>query len=132
MTLTDDLPTPPLPLDTASTLVVGLTIVAIGTSLPEVITSLVGALRGQPELSLGNLLGSNFFNILLVRGVMALMKPVEVVADDQFHLFWMIGITVALFPAAWLARSKSHFGRLAGFSLFAGYCWYIVECVGRI
>lgn len=110
-------------------LIVGVTIVAIGTSLPEVITSLVGALRGEPDLSLGNLLGSNFFNILLVGGLMTLIRPVEVGKESVFHLWWMIGITAALFPAAWLARGKSRFGRPAGFLLFAGYVWYMVECV---
>jgi len=79
--------------------VIGLTIVAAGTSLPEVITSVVSTVRGRGDVAMGNVIGSNLFNILGILGLSALVSPLQVhpliVARDNW---WMLGTTLLLFP----------------------------------
>lgn len=79
--------------------VIGLTIVAAGTSLPEVVTSLVSSFRGRDDVAIGNVIGSNLFNILGILGLSALISPLAVnpliVARDSW---WMLGTTLLLFP----------------------------------
>jgi cation:H+ antiporter len=79
--------------------VIGLTIVAAGTGLPEVVTSLVSSFRGRDDVAIGNVIGSNLFNILGILGLSALIVPVPVdpgiIASDNW---WMLGVTLLLFP----------------------------------
>jgi cation:H+ antiporter len=84
-----------------SELVIGLTIVAIGTSLPEVATSVVASLRGERDIAVGNVIGSNLFNLLAVLGLVGLVSPAGVpVASHliQFDLIIMIGVAIACLP----------------------------------
>lgn len=84
-----------------SELVIGLTVVAIGTSLPEVATSVLSALRGQRDLAVGNIVGSNIFNLLLVLGATALVAPAGVPVPDsalRFDLPVMTAVAVACLP----------------------------------
>ena len=78
---------------------IGLTIVAAGTSAPELATSVVAALRGQDDIAVANVIGSNIFNVLGILGVSALIIPVpvpwEIVARDNW---WMLGFSLLLFP----------------------------------
>lgn len=109
---------------------VGATVVAVGTSLPELVTSVVAALRGHLDISVGNLLGSNLFNTLLVGGSLATIAPVPVSAADFFHVWWMIGITVAVFPTATYARlfdarAAPRIDRLGGMTLTLAYAVYV-------
>jgi cation:H+ antiporter len=84
------------------TAVVGLTIVAIGTSLPELAASMVGAIKSDADLSLGNVLGSNLLNVLFVVGTVSLMSPLDVATDAiQIHFPIMLGFCVLLLPLAW-------------------------------
>ena len=80
--------------------VIGLTIVSVGTSLPELAASLVASFKGEQELSLGNLLGSNIFNIGAVLGITGMITPVPVsdVSLLQFDMPWVLGITILLYP----------------------------------
>jgi cation:H+ antiporter len=79
--------------------VVGLTIVAAGTGLPEVVASVVSAARGRGDVALGNVIGSNLFNLLVVLGGTALFVPVPVAPETAARdLWWMLGVTVLLFP----------------------------------
>lgn len=110
-----------------SHMIIGLTVVAIGTSLPEVITSVVAALRHRYELSLGNLLGSNFFNILFVGGTMTVVRPVDMHSEHVPYVYWMIGITVLLLPLAWIAPRRRSFGRIAGAVLLSTYVAFLFE-----
>ncbi|MFQ5504049.1 MAG: calcium/sodium antiporter [Planctomycetota bacterium] len=110
-------------------MIIGLTVVAIGTSLPEVITSVVAALRHRYELSLGNLLGSNFFNVLFVGGTMTVVRPVDMHPEHLPYVYWMIGITVLLLPLAWIAPRKRSFGRIAGAVLLITYLSFLFETV---
>jgi len=105
--------------------VVGLTIVAAGTSLPEIVTSLVSVARGRDDVAIGNVVGSNLFNILGILGLSAAIAPLEVdaniVASDNW---WMLGATVLLFP---MMVSASRVGRLEGAALLAVYACYVTR-----
>lgn len=107
--------------------VIGLTIVAAGTGAPEVATSLVAARKGQGEIALGNVIGSNIFNILGILGVSALITPLEVSeAMLQSDFIWMLGLSFLLFP---LMRSGSVVSRAEGGVLVAAYGTYLTLLV---
>ena len=107
--------------------VIGLTIVAAGTSAPEVATSLVAARKGQGEIALGNVIGSNIFNILGILGVSALITPLAVSeAMLQSDFIWMLGLSFLLFP---LMRSGSVVSRAEGGVLVAAYGTYLTLLV---
>jgi len=79
--------------------VIGLTVLAFGTSLPELAASVVAALRGHTEVALGNVVGSNLFNVLAVVGTVALVSPLDAPAQVlNFDLWVMLGVTVLLMP----------------------------------
>jgi cation:H+ antiporter len=112
-----------------SDLIIGLTIVAIGTSLPELAASVMGALKGEHEIALGNIIGSNMFNILGVLGVAGLIQPSHFVPDVLLRDFpVMIGLTIALFIMAYGFRGPGRINRIEGailFSTFAAYLAYL-------
>jgi cation:H+ antiporter len=103
--------------------VIGLTIVAIGTSLPELATSIVAALRKQSDIAVGNVVGSNIFNIFAILGITALVSPIP--ADARFaslDLPILAVISLGLVAAAvWLKGLP----RIAGVALLAGYALYL-------
>jgi cation:H+ antiporter len=103
--------------------VIGLTMVALGTSLPELATSLVAAIRGNIEMSVGNILGSNMFNLLAIGGLAAVISPMSV-PDQllQFDMWVMLGATLIIVP---FFAGKLRLGRPIGFCLFTGYLTYI-------
>lgn len=102
--------------------VIGLTIVAVGTSLPELATSVVAAFKRQPEIAVGNVVGSNIFNILGILGVTAAISPVPVAPQMvSFDIPVMVAVSVAI--AALLTFTR-HVPRLAGLALLAVYGWY--------
>ena len=76
---------------------VGLTLIAIGTSLPELVTSAVAAYRHEPDIAIGNIVGSNVFNIMLVLGISALIKPLHFSVDLNMDVVMVIFSTVLLF-----------------------------------
>src|SRR5690606_31057556 len=81
--------------------VIGLTIVAVGTSLPELVTSVMAAYKRQGDLAFGNIVGSNIFNILGILGVTALIKPLVVAPGIMaFDVWVMLGATLALIAVA--------------------------------
>lgn len=104
-----------------SPLVVGLTVVAFGTSAPELAVSVMSAFKGQADLALGNVVGSNIFNILVILGLAALITPL-VVAQQlvRFDVPVMIGISVLVFVFGMDGR----IGRIDGIILFAGAVAY--------
>lgn len=103
--------------------VIGLTVVAAGTGAPELATSLMAARRGQSEIALANVIGSNIFNVLGILGITALVTPLAVapamIASD---LWWMLGISFALFP---MMRSRFVVTRAEGGVLLAVYATYL-------
>ena len=106
--------------------VISVTMIAIGTSVPELAASVIAALKQEKALSLGNLIGSNIFNIASVLGITALIQPIAVKSEAILNsdIFWMMGIAFILIPLAFLPKKLS-MGRLKGFVLFAGYVVFI-------
>ncbi|MCL7978926.1 MAG: calcium/sodium antiporter [marine benthic group bacterium] len=102
--------------------IVGLTVVAVGTSLPEAATSVVAAWRGQGEIAVGNLVGSNLFNLLAILGVTGLVRPVMRGQVSMVSFAVMIGLAVALVP---LMRSGFEVSRREGAALLFAYAAYV-------
>ncbi len=110
--------------------VIGVTIVAFGTSVPELVASGVAAYRRQTDISLGNLVGSNIFNILIVLGITSLIMPIQVSESVMsFDMYWMLGIALALYPMMFIGKKM---GRIHGLILLSAYITYIVLCVQSI
>ncbi|MBK1668609.1 sodium:calcium antiporter [Rhodovibrio sodomensis] len=110
--------------------VIGLTIVAVGTSLPELITSLVAALRGQSDVAFGNVVGSNIFNVLGILGVTALVQPIPVPPEiASFDIWVMIAASVLLIVFAATGRRLS---RGEGAASMAAYALYLIAVGGAI
>lgn len=106
-----------------SDLVIGLTVVAVGTSLPELATSVMAAVRGHSDLALGNLIGSNILNILLILGVTALVHPLPASASMlTFEIPVMLGVSVLLLV---LAARGSVINRWEGGLLVTGYVAFL-------
>lgn len=101
--------------------VIGLTIVAFGTSLPELVTSVTAALKGKADIAVGNVVGSNIFNILFVVGTSALITPVEYKAD--FLVDSVAAVAAAVLLLICVVRKKS-LGRPGGMVMLAGYAAY--------
>lgn len=108
-----------------SDLVIGLTIIAIGTSLPELAVSVVSALRGDAGIAVGNVIGSNVFNLLAVVGVAGWISPADLdPALLYFHYPVMIGFTLPLLLIAYNPFGNKGLGRVAGFLLLAAFLGY--------
>jgi cation:H+ antiporter len=105
--------------------VIGLTIIAFGTSLPELVTCVVAALKGHNDISIGNLVGSNIFNTLLVTGIAGLARPIRIAARLVSFDYWvMVGVSVGFVLLAAVGRKR--IGRPAGMLLLGVYLCYIV------
>jgi len=108
---------------------IGVTIVALGTSLPELTTSLMAALRKQPDISLGNLLGSNVFNLLGIVGITAMVRPIAVDHGTfMLDIGVMLLVSLVLFP---LMRLTPKIGRWQGALLLASYLGYMAFVLQR-
>ena len=106
---------------------VGLTVVAVGTSLPELVTSTIAAKKGQNELALGNVIGSNIFNMLFVLGIAATVNPLTTESQVLVDAFVMLGVTVMLFVFALSGKlRKAH-----GFVLLGCYVIYLTYLILR-
>ena len=102
---------------------IGLTIVAFGTSLPELVTSIVAAKKGENDLALGNVVGSNIFNILMVLGASAALHPVAVSMDSIYDLIILAVVSIISYI---FARRKYEISRAEGGVMVAMYAAYIV------
>jgi cation:H+ antiporter len=105
-----------------SEVVIGLTIIAVGTSLPELATSVMAAAKNMSEISVGNIVGSNIFNILSVLGLSSLLEPLPLGNVRWVDVAIMVIFTLAVLP---LARSEYTLSRKEGFIFLAGYIGYI-------
>ncbi len=107
--------------------VVGLTVVALGTSLPELVTAAVASHKGQTELALGNLMGSNIFNILSILGITSIIREIHVHIDIlNKDIIWMLMITLMILPFMIMRRE---IGRVDGFILLLVYVVYIYTVI---
>lgn len=104
--------------------VIGLTIVAIGTSMPELVTSIIAVRKGQGAVALGNLLGSNIFNVLGILGVTALVQPMAVPPEIMRLDIWVMCAATAVMVL--FARTGWRIGGREGAALLAGYAAYLI------
>ncbi|WP_300902820.1 calcium/sodium antiporter [uncultured Clostridium sp.] len=111
---------------------VGLTIVAMGTSLPELVTSVVAALKGEEDIALGNILGSNIFNILLIIGVSSAISPIAVSSNLIFDFVFLIIVTLIIGIMIFTSKSEEkRFGRKEGVILVSFYVIYMIYIIIR-
>jgi len=107
--------------------IIAITVVAFGTSVPELVTSAVAAFKKETDISVGNLIGSNIFNIMAVVGVTAMVKPIEVqekIVNSDF--LWVLAIAFLVLPLMWIGKKL---GRLKGALLLSTYIIYITLLV---
>jgi len=112
-----------------SELIIGLTIVSLGTSLPEVATSIIAALKGEKDIAVGNVVGSNIFNIVTVLGVSSIVSPAGVAvakAALDFDMLFMIAVAVAALPVFFHGYK---IGRASGFFFLVAYGAYLAYLI---
>ncbi len=104
--------------------VIGVSLVAIGTSVPELAASVIAAAKQEKAISLGNLIGSNIFNIALVLGLTAIIKPITIPLNEpqilSNDIFWMLGFSAILLPMIFV-KKKFQISRIKGFLLVFAY-----------
>ena len=109
-----------------SQIAIGLTIVAVGTSLPELATSFIASLKRQGDVAIGNVVGSNIFNVLGILGVAALIQPISIPSLSWIDLGLMLAVSVALLP---VVRSGGRISRGEGavlLAVYVGYTWWLL------
>lgn len=106
--------------------VIAVTMIAVGTSIPELAASVIAALKKEKAISLGNLIGSNIFNISSVLGITAIIQPIAVKSNEVLtnDIFWMIGFAAIILPLAFLPKSFQ-LGRKRGVLLVVSYAVFI-------
>ena len=104
--------------------IIAVLVIGLGTSLPELAATIASALRGHTEIALGNVIGSNIFNVLGILGVTALLRPIDVPpVIAEFDIWVMLAATAVLLV---FARSGWRIGRREGAALMAGYVVYLI------
>ena len=111
-----------------ATTLVGLSVVALGTSLPELVTSVLAAKKGENEIALGNVVGSNVFNTLLIVGVAGLITPLKMNSDVLMDIILLIGITLIVVIFSF---TRSNISKVEGWILFGLYVSYIIFIILR-
>lgn len=107
---------------------IGLTIVSIGTSLPELVTSIVAAGKNEVDMALGNAIGSNIFNILMVLGIASAISPISIITENVIDLCVLMIFTVLV----WIfAGTGNKIGKIEGLSMVAFYAAYMVYIIIR-
>ncbi|MBO5656578.1 MAG: sodium:calcium antiporter, partial [Agathobacter sp.] len=121
--------------DSASTLaskmglsetIIGLTIVAIGTSLPELVTSIVATRKGEVDMALGNAIGSNIFNILLIIGAAGAISPIGIIQNNLLDLAVLVVFTILVWVAVAKKKELKRPMGIVMVLLYAAYMVYIV------
>lgn len=106
--------------------VISISVIAIGTSIPEMATSIIAALKKEKSISLGNLIGSNIFNIGSVLGITALFKPISLIDKKllNFDMIWLLGFSILLLPLVFLP-TRYKISRYKGMLLLIVYCLFL-------
>jgi len=105
--------------------VIGATVIAVGTSIPELSASIIAALKGEKAISLGNLIGSNIFNIGSVIGLTAIITPIKAIEPNVItNIYWMLGVAAILIPLVFIPK-KFEINRVKGLLLLATYMIFI-------
>ncbi len=107
--------------------VIGLTIVAVGTSTPELATSIVAAFKKQPDIAIGNVIGSNIFNILSILGIAALVKPIEAPGINLTDTLVMIGMSLLLLPFIKTGFTLRRWEAALMLAVYIGYIVYLLQ-----
>ena len=105
---------------------IGLTIVALGTSLPELFTSVTAARKGNADIAIGNIVGSNIFNVLFVVGFSALITPVAFAKAFEFDMWVALGSSLALFLFVLPTKALERWGGFVMLASYTAYLWYIL------
>ena len=103
--------------------VISLTIIAAGTSMPELATSVVAGLRKQPDIAIGNAVGSNIFNVLCILGLTATAAPLESHGISHNDMLWMVGLAVLLLPLLLVGRRLYRLEGMVLLSAYGSYLW---------
>ena len=106
--------------------VIGVTVVSIGTSVPELAASIIAIIKKEKAISLGNLIGSNIFNILAVIGITSIITPISL-SDERLltsDIYWMLGISFILLPMVFIPK-RFNLNWKHGIILLLGYCFFI-------
>ena len=111
-----------------SELLIGLTIVAVGTSLPELVTSVVAAKKGESEIALGNVIGSNIFNILFILGMSGIVHPLNCEIGALIDTILLIGMSLLMY---FVCKTKSRVSRVEGYISVVIYVVYVVYIILR-
>lgn len=110
--------------------IISISIVSVGTSIPELTASVIAIINKEKALSLGNLIGSNIFNVLAVMGITSLIQPI--VVEDQNLLevdfLWMLGISLSILPLVFLFK-RYKLGRIEGVILLVSYVFFILQMI---
>lgn len=117
-----------------SDLIIGLTIVALGTSLPELAASIIAARKGEHDIAIGNVVGSNMFNILAVIGIAGVIAPMSNISPEVINRDWlvMMGMSVILLAMAYGYRGAGRINRIEGVGLLLAYAAYNVWLVTAV
>ena len=109
---------------------IGITIISVGTSIPELAASVIAILKKEKAISIGNLIGSNMFNIMAVLGITAMVTPVSVMDSKlvSVDLYWMLGISFLILPLVFLPK-KMRLDRKEGLILLAIYTIFIYQTI---
>ena len=114
-----------------SDLIIGLTIVALGTSLPELAASIIAAKKGEHDIAIGNVVGSNMFNILAVIGIAGIIEPIPQISTEVFNRDWsvMLALTIMLIVMAYGFGRQGRINRVEGgvlLSIYIAYNGYLI------
>lgn len=110
---------------------IGLTIVALGTSLPELVTSIVAARKNEIDMALGNVIGSNIFNILLVLGIAGVISPVAIIAENLIDTFILIAVSTLVWAFAWKKKELVKWQGIVMLAIYTAYLVYICMALRR-
>lgn len=111
----------------ASDTIIGLTIVAVGTSMPELVTSVMAALRKHADVAYGNIVGSNIFNVLFILGATAIVHPVEMPRQIAAFDIWVMLVATGLL--VYFARTGAKLQRWEGWVFIAAYATYTGDLI---
>jgi cation:H+ antiporter len=106
--------------------IIGLTIISAGTSLPELATSVVAAIKKEPEIAIGNIVGSNIFNILCVLGISSLITPIQGRGISLIDIAVMVGVSILLLPFMWTDKKISRREGLVLIFIYLCYLAYLI------
>jgi cation:H+ antiporter len=109
--------------------VIALTVVAIGTSLPELATSVVAAIKGEADIAIGNVVGSNIFNILCILGLSSIVSPIQCVGIDAVDFIVMTLTAVVLWP---IMKTGLRISRIEGVFLLLSYAAYTTWLIYKL